>query len=194
MRTWCRDNGVTDPCNGTSCCQLRISTSLQIRIARETLHNEERTFKLSLRAPLSNVRVICNCETILRENGIFASFFRRPSLKSLPSLNDFTHELFATSLRPLALVFLMLRSFYSFPDTRVSDWVMMSSPFPTLAICLSYAYFSKVLGPKLMENRKPFDLRGVLITYNFLQTLFSTWIFYEVRSFFLCSIFLTTDY
>jgi len=58
---------------------------------------------------------------------------------------------------------------------------MMSSPFPTLAICLSYAYFSKVLGPKLMENRKPFDLRGVLITYNFLQTLFSTWIFYEVR-------------
>lgn len=64
-------------------------------------------------------------------------------------------------------------------DPRVNDWVMMSSPFPTLAICLSYAYFSKVLGPKLMENRKPFDLRGILITYNLLQTLFSTWIFYE---------------
>ncbi|XP_071633424.1 very long chain fatty acid elongase AAEL008004 [Temnothorax longispinosus] len=64
-------------------------------------------------------------------------------------------------------------------DSRVNDWVMMSSPFPTVAICLSYAYFSKILGPKLMENRKPFDLRGVLITYNFLQTLFSTWIFYE---------------
>lgn len=57
---------------------------------------------------------------------------------------------------------------------------MMSSPFPTLGICLFYAYFSKVLGPKLMENRKPFDLRQVLVVYNFVQTVFSSWIFYEV--------------
>nr|CAI5859069.1 unnamed protein product [Callosobruchus analis] len=40
---------------------------------------------------------------------------------------------------------------------------MMSSPLPTLAICLFYAYFSRVLGPKMMENRKPFNLRNVLI-------------------------------
>lgn len=64
-------------------------------------------------------------------------------------------------------------------DPRVNDWAMMSSPFPTVAICVSYAYFSKVLGPKLMENRKPFNLRWILITYNLLQTLFSAWIFYE---------------
>lgn len=57
---------------------------------------------------------------------------------------------------------------------------MMSSPLPTLGICLFYAYFSKVLGPKLMENRKPFDLRRTLIIYNFVQTVFSAWIFYEV--------------
>lgn len=30
-----------------------------------------------------------------------------------------------------------------------------------------------------MENRKPFELRKVLIVYNFLQVLFSTWLFYE---------------
>lgn len=76
--------------------------------------------------------------------------------------------------------YLTLRSSRLFPDPRVNDWVMMSSPFPTLMICMSYAYFSKVLGPKLMENRKPFDLRRTLITYNLLQTFFSTWIFYEV--------------
>lgn len=64
-------------------------------------------------------------------------------------------------------------------DPRVNDWTMMSSPFPTLFICLFYAYFSKVLGPKLMENRKPFDLRNVLVIYNMAQTIFSTWIFYE---------------
>lgn len=65
-------------------------------------------------------------------------------------------------------------------DPRVNDWIMMSSPFPTLAICLFYAYFVKVLGPKLMENRKPFDLRRVMIWYNLFQVIFSSWLFYEV--------------
>lgn len=37
----------------------------------------------------------------------------------------------------------------------------------------------QVAGPRLMENRKPFELRKVLIVYNFLQVLFSTWLFYE---------------
>lgn len=71
--------------------------------------------------------------------------------------------------------------FFFFSDPRVNDWIMMSSPFPTVAICLSYAFLSKFLGPKLMENRKPFNLRRTLIIYNLVQTLFSTWIFYEVR-------------
>ncbi|CAL7952348.1 unnamed protein product [Xylocopa violacea] len=64
-------------------------------------------------------------------------------------------------------------------DPRVKHWVMMSSPLPTVAICLFYVYFSKSLGPKLMENRKPLTLRRVLIMYNLIQTLFSSWIFYE---------------
>ncbi|XP_066996660.1 very long chain fatty acid elongase AAEL008004 [Anabrus simplex] len=64
-------------------------------------------------------------------------------------------------------------------DPRVNHWSMMSSPFPTLAICLFYVYFSKVLGPRIMENRKPFQLRQILIVYNCVQTLFSAWIFYE---------------
>ncbi|XP_076277733.1 very long chain fatty acid elongase AAEL008004 [Lasioglossum baleicum] len=64
-------------------------------------------------------------------------------------------------------------------DPRVNDWAMMSSPFPTLAIVLCYVYFVKVLGPKLMENRKPFDLRRVMIFYNLFQVIFSTWLFNE---------------
>lgn len=88
-------------------------------------------------------------------------------------------------------------------DQRVRDWPLMSSPFPTIAICLTYAYFVKVrnfwkkyinnnnkmtslfiyflqvLGPKLMENRKPFKLRFVLIIYNAIQVVFSSWLFYE---------------
>jgi len=38
----------------------------------------------------------------------------------------------------------------------------------------------QVLGPKLMENRKPFELRKVLIVYNAAQVIFSAWLFYEV--------------
>lgn len=59
---------------------------------------------------------------------------------------------------------------------------MLYSPFPTLFICLFYGYFAKVLGPRLMENRKPFQLKTVLIVYNAIQTVFSAWIFYEVST------------
>uniref|UniRef100_A0A2M3Z940 Elongation of very long chain fatty acids protein n=1 Tax=Anopheles braziliensis TaxID=58242 RepID=A0A2M3Z940_9DIPT len=64
-------------------------------------------------------------------------------------------------------------------DPRVAGWPMMSSPFPTLGLCIFYAYFSKSLAPKLMEKRKPMDLRNTLVVYNLFQTIFSTWIFYE---------------
>lgn len=57
---------------------------------------------------------------------------------------------------------------------------MMSSPIPTILLCLSYAYFCKSLAPRLMKNRKPFDLRRTLVVYNLFQTVFSAWIFYEV--------------
>lgn len=33
-----------------------------------------------------------------------------------------------------------------------------------------------------MENRKPFELRKILIVYNFLQVLFSIWLFNEASS------------
>ncbi|XP_065721852.2 very long chain fatty acid elongase 7 isoform X1 [Drosophila suzukii] len=64
-------------------------------------------------------------------------------------------------------------------DPRTRDYPLMSSPFPTIAISLTYAYIVKVLGPKLMENRKPFELRKVLIVYNAAQVIFSAWLFYE---------------
>lgn len=48
----------------------------------------------------------------------------------------------------------------------------------------------QVIGPKYMENRKPLNLRYTLIVYNFIQVIFSAWLFYEVsydRFYFLCS-------
>ncbi|XP_060650409.1 elongation of very long chain fatty acids protein AAEL008004 isoform X2 [Drosophila nasuta] len=67
----------------------------------------------------------------------------------------------------------------SHSDSRTKDWPMMSSPFPTLAVCLTYVYLVKVLGPRLMENRKPLHLQNLLVVYNASQVVFSAWLFYE---------------
>ncbi|XP_041565385.1 elongation of very long chain fatty acids protein AAEL008004 isoform X2 [Drosophila elegans] len=67
----------------------------------------------------------------------------------------------------------------SHSDSRTKEWPMMSSPFPTLAVCLTYVYLVKVLGPRLMENRKPLHLQNTLVMYNAIQVVFSAWLFYE---------------
>ncbi|KAH8369228.1 hypothetical protein KR009_004775 [Drosophila setifemur] len=67
----------------------------------------------------------------------------------------------------------------SHSDSRTKDWPMMSSPFPTLAVCLTYVYLVKVLGPRIMENRKPLHLQNTLVMYNAIQVVFSAWLFYE---------------
>lgn len=53
--------------------------------------------------------------------------------------------------------------------------------------CVAFTFFFfwfilQVVGPKLMENRKPFNLRYTLILYNFIQVIFSAWLFYEVSA------------
>ncbi|CAG9761109.1 unnamed protein product [Ceutorhynchus assimilis] len=65
-------------------------------------------------------------------------------------------------------------------DPRTADWPLVSNPLYTLGICLSYVYAVKFLGPKIMENRKPFQLKNTLILYNFLQVIFSAWLFYQI--------------
>ncbi|CAH1395681.1 unnamed protein product [Nezara viridula] len=62
---------------------------------------------------------------------------------------------------------------------RVENWPLMDSPFPTLFMVGAYLYFVVFLGPKMMENRKPFKLNSVLIVYNAAQTLFSLIMFSE---------------
>ncbi|KAI8045005.1 hypothetical protein M5D96_001182 [Drosophila gunungcola] len=51
-------------------------------------------------------------------------------------------------------------------DPRVNDFFLLSSPLPTLCMCIFYAYFSKSLGPRLMAKRKPMELRSVLVSYS----------------------------
>ncbi|XP_049844736.1 elongation of very long chain fatty acids protein-like [Schistocerca gregaria] len=65
-------------------------------------------------------------------------------------------------------------------DQRVKDWPFMSGPLPTLLICVSYAYIAKVVGPRLMRDRKAMQLKVPLVLYNLAQVFFSMWLFYEL--------------
>ncbi|XP_053203639.1 elongation of very long chain fatty acids protein 7-like [Panonychus citri] len=78
----------------------------------------------------------------------------------------------------MSLIFNSYNSIMELSDKRLADWPLMSSPLSTMTICLSYVYFVKYLGPKLMKNRPPFELRGLMIAYNFLMVLISALIVY----------------
>lgn len=65
-------------------------------------------------------------------------------------------------------------------DPRTNDWPLISSPIPGLTILAVYLYFILSWGPRHMANRKPYKLENVLIAYNLIQVIVSTYIFYEV--------------
>ncbi|KAJ8395623.1 hypothetical protein AAFF_G00031040 [Aldrovandia affinis] len=64
-------------------------------------------------------------------------------------------------------------------DPRTEDWLLMSSLLPQTIIVAAYIYFVTYLGPKIMENRKPFHLKDVMIVYNFSIVAFSIYMCYE---------------
>lgn len=66
-------------------------------------------------------------------------------------------------------------------DPVVDEWLLMKSPVPVLAILAFYLYFVLKLGPKMMENRKPFEMKWLLVAYNAYQVLFSVWLCAQVR-------------
>jgi len=65
-------------------------------------------------------------------------------------------------------------------DPRVEDLPLMSSPLPTIALCLAFVVLVKIVGPWYMSDKPAMKFNNVLIGYNFLQVLLSAKIFYEV--------------
>ncbi|XP_034242982.1 uncharacterized protein LOC117646255 [Thrips palmi] len=70
-------------------------------------------------------------------------------------------------------------------DPRISSYPLfgpslgLGPPWGLFGIVAAYIYFVKFLGPRLMENRKPVELRRIMIAYNAMQVLFSGYTFYE---------------
>ncbi|XP_071773722.1 elongation of very long chain fatty acids protein 1b [Centroberyx gerrardi] len=64
-------------------------------------------------------------------------------------------------------------------DPRLKIYPLMQSPVPMTAILLCYLFFVLYLGPCIMANRKPFQLKEAMIVYNFALVALSTLIVYE---------------
>ncbi|XP_063921170.1 very long chain fatty acid elongase AAEL008004-like [Zophobas morio] len=73
-------------------------------------------------------------------------------------------------------------SLIKYEDPRTKDWFLVQSFSPVLIICLVYLFIVKILVPKLVEKRKPVELKKTLIVYNFFQIGFSCWLFYGFAS------------
>uniref|UniRef100_A0A0G2K8N7 Elongation of very long chain fatty acids protein n=1 Tax=Rattus norvegicus TaxID=10116 RepID=A0A0G2K8N7_RAT len=65
-------------------------------------------------------------------------------------------------------------------DPRIQNYPLMGSPLLITSILLTYVYFVLSLGPRIMANRKPFQLRGFMIVYNFSLVTLSLYIVYEM--------------
>jgi len=69
-----------------------------------------------------------------------------------------------------------------FADRRVSNWPLMSSPWPTISLTTTYLIIIKV-GPSLMNCRSHgFEFRWTLLCFNAALVALNLYIFIEVSS------------
>ncbi|XP_056319808.1 ELOVL fatty acid elongase 8b [Danio aesculapii] len=63
-------------------------------------------------------------------------------------------------------------------DKRTDPWLLVYSPVPI--ICIFLCYLGVIwIGPKLMKNMEPVNLKGLLIVYNFAMVGLSVYMFHE---------------
>ncbi|XP_061776375.1 elongation of very long chain fatty acids protein 1a isoform X2 [Nerophis ophidion] len=64
-------------------------------------------------------------------------------------------------------------------DPRVKDYPLVRCPVKMTSILVSYVILAVYVGPRLMANRKPFNLKTAMIVYNFSMVLLNSYIVYE---------------
>uniref|UniRef100_A0A0A9VVC6 Elongation of very long chain fatty acids protein n=1 Tax=Lygus hesperus TaxID=30085 RepID=A0A0A9VVC6_LYGHE len=83
----------------------------------------------------------------------------------------------------MSFVWSALDAFHELLDThgdpRMKGYPLMDTPWPTFALMVTYIFGVKYFGPKLMEKRKPFELKRVLIFYNLVEIVISIVALYE---------------
>ena len=62
----------------------------------------------------------------------------------------------------------------------IDDLPLMASPLPLLAVLVLYMSFVFVVGPKMMANRKPMNLKWIIAIYNVCQIVACTMLVIKV--------------
>jgi hypothetical protein len=66
----------------------------------------------------------------------------------------------------------------------MDGYIIMRSPSQLIAIVITYFIFVFKLGPWLMKNRQPFDLKIVVVLYNLSQIIWNFVTFVQVNTLF----------
>lgn len=61
-------------------------------------------------------------------------------------------------------------------DDEVDNWFLMPHWFPVTAIVVVYLLFVKIIGPNMMKDRKPVEIKNIMLVYNLIQTLYNAYI------------------
>lgn len=69
--------------------------------------------------------------------------------------------------------------FYELADPRTNVLPLVGNPFHGIAILGFYLYFVLNLGPRLMKDRQPFNVKHILTAFNIFQITSSVLIFYK---------------
>lgn len=77
--------------------------------------------------------------------------------------------------------FLIKNSFFFFKESTLQYVPESVSPFSMIVMLIGYLYCVLKQGPKFMKNRKAYDLRSVILVYNFLQIIANVLIVVTVR-------------
>lgn len=68
------------------------------------------------------------------------------------------------------------RYWFIIADDHMKEYPLVSSPIPVILIIVFYNYFISHLGPQLMKNRAPFQLKKLMIAYNAIQVMTNAYI------------------
>lgn len=69
--------------------------------------------------------------------------------------------------------YLSTEFFDKYGDPRVAHYPLMRTPWPVIAMCVSYLWFVKIIGPSLMRDRKAFELFNFIRIYNLAMVMWN---------------------
>lgn len=72
----------------------------------------------------------------------------------------------------------LVETYLTHGDERLRGWPFMDSPVPILSVFVLYLMMVRQ-GPKMMEQRKPFQVQGAMVLYNLAVMALSVYITFE---------------